>query len=82
MNRKTTKTIYEGVRYALSTKASASPELIYFRICCPHCDYDNVIARGFMQKKMLGLSSKCRRIIIVENYRELTSDLLSKKDAA
>ena len=71
MNKKTINKIYNKNRFSLSARAIGSDSLVYYQMVCPHCTFENVIAKGFMHEMMLCSNTKCRRVIVVENYRDI-----------
>jgi len=82
MNNKKNLSIYHEPRFSEPALAYESPELIYFRLTCPHCAFENVITKEFIHKMMLCSSSGCRRIIVVENYLDLLVNSEDEKQIA
>lgn len=79
MNSNKTKNIYRPNDFSKVATAVDDPSLVYLTVECPHCEYENVISRGFINEKMLCSSSLCRRIIIVENFRDINLQQNSDK---
>lgn len=82
MSQNKIKNIYPEQRHTRTARAIDSSNLVFYKIACPHCDYENFISKDYIYPQMLCLHSGCRRIIKVENYQELNQNNLDKKEAA
>lgn len=73
MNSKKINNIYPYRDFSRTAEARDDASLVYLTVQCPHCDYENVISRDYINEKMLCSSSLCRRIIIVANFDSINT---------
>jgi hypothetical protein len=72
MNKKLNKENVEPI-FIKGKKAQAfsTPYLLFFQFTCPHCQEHNVIGKSQKQEYLLCSNSVCRKVIILENYKDI-----------
>ena len=72
MNNKFKKDDVE-TRFIQGKKANAfsTPYLLFFQFTCPHCNEQNVMSKSQKHQYLLCSNSVCRKVIILENYKDI-----------
>lgn len=55
----------------MSVKASSSSKLLFLQFKCPYCGEQNVRAKASATPSTLCSRSFCRKIIYIENFKEV-----------
>ncbi len=56
---------------ALRTIVKSDSKLLFYEFNCPHCNEVNVFAKSYKQEMVLCSNSACRKMIIIDNYKEI-----------
>lgn len=52
-------------------RAITDKHLLFFQFECPHCKCFNVTGKTNVQEYLICSNSSCKRIIILENYKDI-----------
>lgn len=59
------------LKFSMKTLATSEKQLLFFQCTCPHCEHHNVMAKANKQEVILCSNRGCRKIIILDNYKEI-----------
>ena len=69
--KQTTRTIDFMSDNAKRAKAESDKILLFYSFRCPYCNEVNVSAKEYKREVVLCSHSGCRRVIVIENFKDI-----------